>query len=82
MFQDRGYHYLLLRSGEEGICGTSLPIRWFEDLQTNGVYIGSGGAGSSWYHRMTFQDGVFVQQELGTGRNGEMAAHMSWTGER
>ena len=65
LFQDRGYHYLLLRSGEEGICGTSLPIRWFEDLQTNGVYIGSGGAGSSWYHRMTFQDGVFVQQELG-----------------
>ena len=66
LFQDGAYRYLVLRMEDEDCCGTSFGVRWFEGLQTNGVYWGSGGAGSSTYYRMTFRDGVFQQQELGS----------------
>lgn len=65
LFQDRAYHYLLLRQAGDECYGTSFSIRWFMDLQKNGVYVGSGGAGSSTYYRMAFRDGIFQQQELG-----------------
>ena len=65
LFQDRAYHYLILSRKDGGCCGTSFSVRWFMNLQTNGVYVGSGGAGSSAYYRMTFRDGVFRGEELG-----------------
>ncbi len=65
LFRDRAYHYLVL-SLKGGRCyGTSFSVRWFMMLQTNGIYVGSGGAGSSAYYRMTFREEVFRGEELG-----------------
>lgn len=65
LFQDGAYQYLVLHMEDEDCYGTSFGVRWFEGLQTNGVYWGSGGAGSSTYYRMAFRDEMFCQQELG-----------------
>ncbi|MDD5932146.1 MAG: hypothetical protein PUC45_06830 [Oscillospiraceae bacterium] len=64
LFRDMGYNDLVLHREEDAVYGTDLSVRWFEDLQKNGVYIGSGGAGDSTYYRMTFQNGRFEQEEL------------------
>ena len=66
LFRDGAYQYLVLHMEDEDCYGTFLGVRWFEGLQTNGVYWGSGGAGSSTYYRMAFRDGIFLQQELGS----------------
>lgn len=64
-FQDIGGHDLILHRKGNDFYGTDLPIRWFEGLQQNGVYIASGGAATNWYYTLSFQDGRFLQQELG-----------------
>lgn len=66
LFQDGAYRYLILHMEEDGCYGTSFYIRWMMGLQTNGVYMGSGGAGSSTYYRMVFRNERFEQQELGS----------------
>lgn len=66
LFQDGAYRYLVLRMEDEDCYGTSFGVRWFEGLQTNGVYWGSGGVGSSTYYQLAFEDGAFRQQELGS----------------
>ena len=65
LFDELGWYYLIFHQEGETFYAVEFPIRWFEDLRQNGVYLGSGGAGSSWYYRMSFRGGVFEQQELG-----------------
>jgi len=72
LFQDGAYQYLILRREGESVYGTSMGVRWFEELQTSGVYVGSGGAGYHTYHRMTFEDGRFADREL--------ACRIEWAG--
>ena len=66
LFQDGAYQYLILHMVGEDCYGTTFGVRWFMSLRENGVYEGSGGAGSSTYYRMSFRDGIFQQQELGS----------------
>lgn len=65
LFEELGWYYLIFHQEGETFYAVEFPIRWFEDLRQNGVYLGSGGASSSWYYRMSFGGGVFEQQELG-----------------
>ena len=65
LFEELGWYYLVFHQEGETFYAVEFPVRWFEDLRQNGVYLGSGGAGSSWYYRMSFRGGVFEQQELG-----------------
>ena len=65
LFEELGWYYLVFHQEGETVCAVEFPIRWFEDLRQNGVYIGSGGAGSNWYYQMSFRNGVFEQRELG-----------------
>lgn len=65
LFQDLAYRYLVLHMEGEDCYGTTFGVRWFMGLRENGIYEGSGGAGSSTYYRMAFQDGIFKQQWLG-----------------
>lgn len=65
LFEELGWYYLILRQEGDAFYGTDLGVRWFENLQTNGVYVGSGGAGDSTYARMSFWNGAFEEQELG-----------------
>lgn len=63
--EDVGHSVLVLRQVEDEFYGTDFPIRWFELSSRDGVYVGSGGADASWYYKLSFQDGRFVQRELG-----------------
>ena len=65
LVQDMAYNYLVLSYKEDTFYGTDFYIRWFSDLQQNGVYVGSGGAGDQTYYKMIFQNERFEQQELG-----------------
>lgn len=64
LVRDLDYNYLVLHREKDAVYGTDFSVRWFEGLQKNGVYIGSGGAGDSTYYRMTFRNGRFEQEEL------------------
>lgn len=64
LFQDMAYNYLVLSQREDAVYGTDFSVRWFMDLQKNGVYVGSGGAGYHTYYRMSFQNGRFEEKEL------------------
>ena len=46
--------------------GLSLGERSFLDLQSSGVFEGSGGAVVHYYHRLTFRDGALALEELGS----------------
>lgn len=81
LFQDGAYNYLVLHREEGDIYGTSLYVRWFEGLQTNGVYIGAGGAGNSTYYQMKFQNGVFEQRELGRKIDGAYICYRELDGQ-
>ncbi|WP_298030147.1 hypothetical protein [uncultured Dysosmobacter sp.] len=81
LFQDGAYQYLILRREGETVYGTSMGVRWFEELQTSGVYIGSGGAGDHTYHRMTFEDGRFADRELARKVEGASGAVYTLDGQ-
>lgn len=59
-----GFYCLLCKDGDS-FYGIYMPIRWFEDLRENGVFLGSGGAATSYYERLHFSDGVFSTELLG-----------------
>lgn len=80
LFQDGAYNYLVLHQEEGTVYGTSLYVRWFEGLQTNGVYTGAGGAGDSTYYRMSFQNGIFEQRELGRKIDGASVCYRELDG--
>lgn len=65
LVQDMAYNYLILSYKDDTVYGTDLYVRWFGDLQRNGVYVGSGGAGDQTYYQMAFRNERFEQQELG-----------------
>ncbi|MCI6320657.1 MAG: hypothetical protein MR803_04760 [Clostridiales bacterium] len=64
LFEELGWYYLVFHQEGETFYAVEFPIRWFEDLRQNGVYLGSGGAGDSTYYQMTFRGGRFEQAEL------------------
>lgn len=59
-----GFYCLLCKDGDD-FYGVHMPIRWFEDLRENGVFMGSGGAATSYYERLHFSEGVFSTELLG-----------------
>lgn len=63
MDQPMGW-YLLIHREREQFYALYMGIRWFEFLQTDGLYVGSGGAAVSYYHRLHFADGTFTEELL------------------
>lgn len=47
--------YLVLREYGQKVFGYPFTIRAFLDLKTDGSFVGSGGAGTHYYMRMTFE---------------------------
>lgn len=47
--------YLVLREYGQKVFGYPFTIRAFLDLKTDGSFVGSGGAGTHYYKRMTFE---------------------------
>lgn len=62
-FDTLGYFYLLLHKEGDQFYGIYLPVRWFEDLRDNGIYMGFGGW--CYYYQMRFADGKFQNKRLG-----------------
>ena len=59
-----GTFFLILHREKEEFYGWEQVYRGFEALQTNGVYIGSSGAGANSWLSMRFEDGNWVEQVL------------------
>lgn len=65
-----GGWYWVIHQEDNIFYGVYMPIRWFQDLQKNGIHSGSGGSGYTYYHRLHFEDGTFRRELLGrTDRN-------------
>lgn len=47
--------YLVLREYGQKVFGYPFTVRAFLDLKTDGSFVGSGGAGTHYYRRMTFE---------------------------
>lgn len=65
-FPNIGHHYLILHEEDGIIYGIDFPVRWFQELQEDGLYCGSGGASYQRYFRMTFADGDFTVHHIAT----------------
>ena len=79
-FDDNIGTYLLLHKSDSGYLGVVLFERWLQVLQTNGVYMGSGGAATISYNRMTFENDA-VQTEILANEDGWGEEHKYWIGE-
>ena len=60
-----GGWYWVLHREDNIFYGVYMPIRWFQDLQKNGIHLGSGGSGYTYYYRLHFEDGIFRRELLG-----------------
>lgn len=58
-----GENLVLHRENEE-FYGWSINYRGFEALQTNGIFISSGGAGSNWWKQIRFENGSWLEEVL------------------
>lgn len=60
-----GWNWIILHEENGKFYGIDMPIRWFMMVQEDGLYLGSGGASSSYYHRMQFVDGDYIETDIG-----------------
>lgn len=67
-----GWYLLIHREGEQ-FYALYLPCRWFQRLQTDGLYSGSAGAPYTYFYRLQFSDGTFTEKLL---------ANTDWDGDR
>ena len=57
--------YCVFHKEGDDFYAVYMPIRWFELLQDNGIYLGSGGAGRSYFNRLHFLRNVFWEEQVG-----------------
>lgn len=69
-FPDFGGNFLILHREGDAFHGLSLGERSFLDLQSSGVFEGSGGAAVHSYSRLTFRDGALALEDLGSQVDG------------
>lgn len=65
LFDNVGGHFLILHYENGEYYGINDVYRGFLQLQTNGVFVGSGGASSAYYYEMGFENGEFQSKLLG-----------------
>lgn len=56
--------YLILHLEKEAFYGWEIMLRGFETLQTNGIFIGSGGAGANKWLTLQFDHGSWQEEVL------------------
>lgn len=62
---DNAGEQLIFHSENDAFFVKELPYRGFKCLQNNGIYNSSGGAACIHYNKLLFENGEFVEQELG-----------------
>ena len=60
-----GWNWIILHEENGIIYCIDMPVRWFQDVQEDGLYSGSGGVGYNYYHRMKFVDGDYLEEDIG-----------------
>lgn len=68
-------NYLILHREKEMFYGWETVLRGFEELQTNGVYIGSNGAGANRWITLRFDSGNWLEDILAEEHWGEYYLH-------
>lgn len=58
-------YILVLHRENDKVYGIDFGIRCFNSIQENGIHTKSGGAGSTFYYSIFFEDGMFIEKELG-----------------
>lgn len=58
-----GLYFVFHKEGDD-FYAVYMPARWFEFFQKNGIYIGSGGAGTFYFRRLHFLRNVFWEEEI------------------
>jgi len=66
---------LILHRENEEFYAWEIMYRGFEMLQTNGVFVGSGGAGSNSWYILRFANGIWLQEKLAEEDWGEYYLH-------
>ena len=56
--------YCIFHKEGNNFYAVYMPVRWFEDLQKNGIYAGSGGAATRYFHRLHFLRDAFWAEEI------------------
>ena len=59
-----GWYWIILHEEDGIIYAIDMPVRWFEGVQPDGLYYGSGGAEIAHYKRMTFSDGDYAEERV------------------
>lgn len=70
-----GTFFLILHREKEDFYGWQVAYRGFEALQTNGVYIGSSGAGANCWNRIQFDQEGWLEECLAEEYWGEYYLH-------
>jgi len=65
-----GYYWIILHRENGVFYAIDLPVRWFGDVQKDGLYAGSGGASHSHYKRLRFEQGTYYEVDLAEVRDG------------
>lgn len=65
-----GWYWMILHQEDGVIYAIDMPVRWFEGVQTDGFYCGSGGAFESYYKRMSFANGDYTEESVADVRYG------------
>ena len=66
LFRNSAWDWLILYEENGVIYGIDMPVRRFQGVQKNGLYLGSGGAYTAYYQRMQFVDGDYIEEDVGT----------------
>lgn len=67
--------YLILHCEDGKFYGWEIMYRGFEMLQTNGIYISSGGAASNRWKHIRFDSGSWIEEILAEEEWGEYSVH-------
>jgi len=59
-----GWYWLILHQEDGVIYAIDMPVRWFEGVQSDGLYFGSGGAAEAYYKRMSFANGDYTEESV------------------
>lgn len=66
LFRNQAWSWLILYEEDGVIYGIDMPIRWFGEVQKDGLYESSSGADTLYYHRMQFVSGDYMEELVGT----------------
>ncbi|PHU41288.1 hypothetical protein CSX00_01465 [Pseudobutyrivibrio ruminis] len=64
-FFEGGGNYLILTRDDGKFYGTNMGERLFEELQNDGKYLGSGGAGDLYFYRMSIDSDGVIENKIG-----------------